>query len=806
MKRAERFNLGNHGPPKTAADEHESKRKRLESLAKNLSIDFGSGGLEVVVPSFELLKPATAQDFAELPKQYRDPSEMPREKIESRAPAEVGDEAVYKHVHRTYLDKGAAPNFAAVSTFFGLSKMAPRRMFDRHSAVIANMGKHDPLGSIRSSTLGETQKQDLIAAIAPYRGAVQEQRVEEKWIEIIDELRLKQLQQTQENTVQDDVKKLDGRTYAAILDAVLPERKSTSKQLGQGRIDAQAIPHNAISCCAMVEATFNDTAKECIFSSDMFTLYIDPTTSKAELVRCPEGTLAALREQKLTPGFEERGDKLHLGKCALPTFATFDPNGDVLNMFLFFIDRNVPYPADGKYDVYPLESDGSHRNPIRNARLFAVVIPYEFKEDRFMHQMWTDVIIPKTETRCLDLMRLVLQGTLQKIGAPTPSPSVSSHSQTTQSHRDLANSSSHSVPEVAGHAPAAPYDINAELRKKMLSDPSWCSHLRNPVHCQDGDNPNINAIMSSEKMAKYGLRSISEICASKTFIKIRFLKWAAGCSFLQSPNDVAACHRSVKQETGAGSAMQTVSVKMDELSRPVAKFIQDVMVNGVGKGIDAPRKKSMIAYVARAKAIFSRSFNVATLQEGWAACGYFPRNYRRIMSKWTGWTQLTRTQGQQILDAIPEFALKSSENNAGRLDDSVINAKFTFLPVPVRNVADLGITRDRVCQINAIGYLPARDEHGAARVEKQTKNAAKALSSAAKIPTDLVPYGPGCQMWNKQAVLVQLELRRVKDPTFHFKSTSQVSVLIDIWRIYDARTTAGGGAAAASNASDAARD
>ena len=144
---------------------------------------------------------------------------------------------------------------------------------------------------------------------------------------------------------------------------------------------------------------------------------------------------------------------------------------------------------------------------------------------------------------------------------------------------------------------------------------------------------------------------------------------------------------------------------------------------------------------------------MACLQAGWDSCGYFPRNYRRITSKWAGWTQLTPHQGKQILDEIPALALKSSENNAGRLDDSFMNLKFPFLPAPERNVADMGITRDRVCQINATGYLPARNEHGGARVEKENKNAAKAQADAAKIPQLLISFGPGCDMWTKQTVL-----------------------------------------------------
>ncbi len=61
-----------------------------------------------------------------------------------------------------------------------------------------------------------------------------------------------------------------------------------------------------------------------------------------------------------------------------------------------------------------MEAEGHHSNPIRNSTLFAAVIPYDFNEDRFMHQMWTYVILPKTETRCLSLMRMHLEGPLKK--------------------------------------------------------------------------------------------------------------------------------------------------------------------------------------------------------------------------------------------------------------------------------------------------------------------------------------------------------------------------------------------------------
>ncbi len=157
------------------------------------------------------------------------------------------------------------------------------------------------------------------------------------------------------------------------------------------------------------------------------------------------------------------------------------------------------------------------------------------------------------------------------------------------------------------------------------------------------------------------------------------------------------------------------------------------------------------------------------------------------MSKWTGWTLLTPAQGKAILDSIPELAEISSKDQAGRLDDSVINAKFDFLPLPPNNVADLGVTRDRVCQINARGLVAARNEHGQTRVLKEAKLAAKANIDAVKIPSTKVVFGPGCSMWTKPAVLVQLQLRKNEDPRFSFNKASKVDVLIQAWQEYDER-------------------
>ncbi len=47
-------------------------------------------------------------------------------------------------------------------------------------------------------------------------------------MESIDELRLKQLQETEPNACADDIKTLDERIYQAILGPVLPEKRLTT--------------------------------------------------------------------------------------------------------------------------------------------------------------------------------------------------------------------------------------------------------------------------------------------------------------------------------------------------------------------------------------------------------------------------------------------------------------------------------------------------------------------------------------------------------------------------------------------------
>ena len=64
------------------------------------------------------------------------------------------------------------------------------------------------------------------------------------------------------------------------------------------------------------------------------------------------------------------------------------------------------------------------------------------------------------------------------------------------------------------------------------------------VFCLDGDSSPLAAIIDREKMLQHGKLSLVDIIArnAKKWGVVKFLKWAAACTPMQSPNDVGKTH------------------------------------------------------------------------------------------------------------------------------------------------------------------------------------------------------------------------------------------------------------------------
>jgi hypothetical protein len=135
-----------------------------------------------------------------------------------------------------------------VGKFFGLADgRSAKRLYDSVDAI------KDPLPEVSNHTLDIMRKNKFWNAAQAFKNAQQLQQDAPKWKIVINELRLEQVKETKPNTTLEELEDLDARTYAKLIDWAVPERRSTTKVLTQGRIQGQQEPRNVITCAAAVQ-------------------------------------------------------------------------------------------------------------------------------------------------------------------------------------------------------------------------------------------------------------------------------------------------------------------------------------------------------------------------------------------------------------------------------------------------------------------------------------------------------------------------------------------------------------------------
>jgi hypothetical protein len=165
-----------------------------------------------------------------------------------------------------------------------------------------------------------------------------------------------------------------------------------------------------------------------------------------------QATWEALRAEHLGPGYADDDSKKTskkpvLSKVGIPNYACIQASGDVRAIVIIFIDQAIPKVAVGKrYSIYPLQCNGSFRNPVHNSFVFAAMVNAEFEEDCLMQQIWCQIIIPKSEKNASDLIRAAMTP-IQVL--PEPSTSRSMPRAARGSVVIDANSSSRSIVEGA---------------------------------------------------------------------------------------------------------------------------------------------------------------------------------------------------------------------------------------------------------------------------------------------------------------------------------------------------------------------
>ena len=465
-EKAARLSKTCRGPPKTVESVQQEVDKKLSKLGTALHFEKRVAPVDsrAVDPDVVTSVPFKRQkvDIADI--------------ANPKAPSQVDALTLFNHVEK--LKKtGAKVNWSAVATSFKLnSGKAALAVYDRYASVVDSMKpeNRDPAPHIYALDL--KRKNKLLLHAKEGEGGRVRQLKEEQWDEYIDLLRLEQYKENENapNANLDTIGKLCEQTYTKLKDWAVPHRKSTSKSLTDGRVEAQNEPRNAIAFAAVVQAEMHDRpiVKELICSADMFTFWHDPSNGKTQWVRMTETAAAQLRDQKLGPGYAAdksgKSDKPVLGKGGIPVYGCIDAAGDIVCIVEIFADAAVPFvqpSATALYHVYPLQQLASFENAAYNSFVFAAVVNSEFDEEAMLQQIWETIIIPKQTKKAHDLLRARIAKSLPTVGLPTPSQSLSV-SNRPQNAANPANSSDRSIcGAVRVRQPPSPSSISLQSRR-----------------------------------------------------------------------------------------------------------------------------------------------------------------------------------------------------------------------------------------------------------------------------------------------------------------------------------------------------
>jgi len=362
-----------------------------------------------------------------------------------------------------------------------------------------------------------------------------------------------------------------------------PEIASAVPQAA-GRAAAKSEPRNMITLAAVAMAEFRGTPPDITYSTDMFTVFISEK-GQVHTVYMASGSLAKLKAENLKACVDIAVKGLPpsaKARASIPSYATFSATGEVLSAVLLFIDSNIP---DSKYyHIYPIDGSGKGRAAVLKSTLFVAMLPADFNENMILHQIWSQIIIPKTAKMCHDLCA-ANAGDYASIGPPSRAPSLSQArpSAPVATPNSSTRSVSHSKRSTSEPEPSFDNGNNADVQRFInermanmrrepdpspkrvrLDDPLPPESLQflSPIHCMDGDCPQIAVLMDRLKMQAIGLQCIQDLCKKKyKDIKWRFIKFAAGCSMIQSPNDVGPVHAQAKAQTTIDAEFRCVHAR-----------------------------------------------------------------------------------------------------------------------------------------------------------------------------------------------------------------------------------------------------
>jgi hypothetical protein len=588
---------------------------------------------------------------------------------------------------------------------------------------------------------------------------------------------------------EDAGKQFDSRTYDRIIDEVWPEQRSVDKK-AQAREDAKNEIRNMISTAAVADAEFTNTHPEAIVSSDIFSLQINKR-GELELVYMAKGSKDMLKKFGLSPGHQEHSEGEAMRGAPIMISKTM--GGHLISAIAIIVHSEIT--PKSLIDIRPLDHVGGDA---LNATIFVAYCGSEIHEEVLYHTMFADVVFPKSQRWTEACKALQRAGNIKVARQPEPPTSAS----------DLSASSQASVPSRSSLEQSSVFQNGSEAQQSSQQDIHNASAAEmdalmhvdigsgNPVQfnvefdewinvqCFDGDMPQVKATMNKEAMKAHGLKTLRSIAIARG---IRIVKWAAGCSMLFSPNDLAVCFKLFRH------LFKTVTFESCSIENaaawPVGVRVHHTHFDSLN--IPPASKKAYWKLIANLPWIVDKVFTMKTIQDGWRLGGFFPKvDPLWILSKFSGWHDpeiMNDEQREQVLGAHSKFVVIARK--CGRTPDHEMEAELSFLQ-PVFSIShaleEMGYHRARCECWTKKGYFKDREAALQRRLQNEPalKRTKLAAAPATNRPEALLRHILDPSWTVKEATIddikAQLNLRKIS-----YRPSSAKQVLKSAWFEHD---------------------
>jgi hypothetical protein len=403
------------------------------------------------------------------------------------------------------------------------------------------------------------------------------------------------------------------------------------------RLEAFSNIRNNISLTAMIDSVYKIVDPSLYFSSDDVSILAGQTEKVKVLVTKEAKETLKKHNTGISISEEEK-------KRRVVTFNnTIAADGELICSVIIFRDRlftDYPQPV-----IFPMEP-----------KIFVLLVDYNCDDKIVYEKMYKKCIIPSVMNRRNELISAEEKG-LQELLSESElafeeeecmEQMESNDARISNLSRNNSNDESHDSNNSNDDVDEPNEDTEDEVKIQVY-----------PAEEFDGDFKKFKWIAIAQDGAIPQTKALIKLCNSGSMKRnnILVLKYAGGCSFVQSPNDVGHMHKNLHQ-LFSSYRFNTTS---PDPRVPTWKNLKTILQNKLEKA----SFDTVWNVMKHASAILSKAFNKISIQSAFRESGIHPFNAELILSANPHFQSLAREDPvaiDKLYESLPEFTEVMQKN------------------------------------------------------------------------------------------------------------------------------------------------